>query len=361
LIKLPGLNLFETEERLEAFDISLFRRPTDLFEWFSVTTGGFPEPYTFGERVLDYLRENQNGYDVIHDNQSLCYGLNSLRSRGYPVVSTIHHPITIDRKFDLSHADGFAERLFIRRWYNFLNMQKNVAQSLDEIICVSESSRRRTISDFDVSRKNTNVIHNGIDTELFEPGVQEPDEGPRLMTTASADVPLKGMKYLLEALPPLLKDFPDLTLTVVGELNDNGDTEKLIDRLELNEHVEFHTHIDHSELVDLYSKSTLAVCPSLYEGFGLPAGEAMACEVPLVATRGGALPEVVGSCARLVPPGDSGKLTEAIRTLLNQPEKRESMAKDGRHRVKNHFTWKRAAKQTETIYRRAIANANNRR
>ncbi len=359
LIKLPGLSLFEAEDRLKAFKASFFTNPTDLFEWFSVTTGGFPEPYTFGRRVIQFFRENNPDYDLIHDNQSLSYGLQDLREAGYPIVSTIHHPITIDRRLDLEEIDNLGERLLIRRWYNFLNMQSTVASSLNEIICVSESSRRQTVSDFGVEREDTNVIHNGIDTHRFRPKFDPDDKAQRLITTASADVPLKGLKYLIVALDELRDEFSSLKLDVVGELNEGGSTESLIDKLDLNDRITFHTHIPHEQLVELYGQARVAVCPSLYEGFGLPAGEAMACEVPLVSTTGGALPEVVGPSGRLVQPGNSQALASGIRFFLNNPTARKRHAQQGRRRIQQQFSWTRAARQTETIYRRAIRRAND--
>jgi glycosyltransferase involved in cell wall biosynthesis len=359
LIKLPGLNLYEKESRLDAFEPSFFTNPTALFEWLSVTTGGFPEPYTFGRRVVQFLRERNQSYDVIHDNQSLCYSLLALQEAGYPVVSTIHHPITIDRQFDLAEADDAGERLLVRRWYNFLNMQSRVASSLDEIICVSESSRRDVVSDFGVDRSTTSVVHNGIDSDRFRPRNGDENSSQRLITTASADVPLKGLKYLLRSLDTLRDDYPDLKLDVVGELNEGGATEQLIEELDLDDRITFHTHIPHDRLVELYSRACVAVCPSLYEGFGLPAGEAMACGVPLVSTTGGALPEVVGPCGRLVEPGNPEALTRAIRSYLEKPSDRRKDARWGRKRVQEQFQWDRAARQTETIYRRAIRRANH--
>jgi glycosyltransferase involved in cell wall biosynthesis len=359
LVELPGLNLFEGESRFKAFETSLLANPTDLFEWFSVTTGGFPEPYTFGRRVVQFLREQDPDYDVIHDNQSLSHGLLDLQEAGYPVVSTVHHPITIDRRLDLEETENLGKQMLARRWYNFLNMQSTVASSLDEIICVSESSRRRTVSDFGVDRENTNVIHNGIDTDRFRPTSDSIRKGQRLITTASADVPLKGLKYLIEALDDLREEFPNVKLDVVGELNEGDSTESLIDEMNLHDRITFHTHIPHERLVELYSCANVAVCPSLYEGFGLPAGEAMACEVPLVSTTGGALPEVVGPVGRLVEPGNAQALRRDIRFFLENPSARQEHARRGRRRIQQQFRWDRTARQTETIYRRAIRRANH--
>lgn len=361
LIKLPGLNLFESETIFEDFELSFINNPVELFEWLSVLTGGFPEPFTFGRRLLGFFASNAPNYDVIHDNQSLCYGLKTLIKAGYPVVSTIHHPITIDRKLDLKDAKDYAEWLLIRRWYNFLNMQADVAPELDEIICVSESSRRRAIEDFNVDHRNANVVHNGIDSDQFRPLKNINTKPNRIITTASADVPLKGLKFLLKAIDRLREKYPKIELTVVGELKEDGQTEKLINNLNLAKNVSFHSQISHRKMVELYASAAVAVCPSLYEGFGLPAGEAMACEVPVVSTHGGALPEVLGACGEIVEPGNPEALANGIETFLNHPDYRREQAKKSRRRIEDVFDWEKSARQTSHIYRRAIANADNRR
>ncbi|MFB6344810.1 MAG: glycosyltransferase family 4 protein [bacterium] len=358
LIQLPGLNLYERESRLSAFSLDFLRDRNDLYEWLSVITGGFPEPYTFGQRVLNHLDSTEKNYDVIHDNQSLSKALVPLLENGYPVVSTIHHPITVDRQLDLSAAEDWGESLLIRRWYSFLSMQTEVAQDLPEIICVSESSKRRAINDFGIESNQASVVYNGIDTDLFRP-LESVDEVPRrIMTTASADVPLKGLKYLLKAVARLKPDFPELELIVVGEPDSGSETDLLVTDLGIESSVEFFSEITHERMVELYASASLAVSPSLYEGFGLPAGEAMACGVPLVSTSGGALPEVVGDSGVIVPPANPSALAHAIGNLLLNPNKRKTLGRRGRQRILENFSWDEAAKKTESIYRRTIDRAN---
>ncbi len=98
----------------------------------------------------------------------------------------------------------------------------------------------------------------------------------------------------------------------------------------------------------------MAVIPSLYEGFGMPAGEAMACGVPVISTTGGALPEVVGDAGILVPPGDAAALRDAIAALLDDPERRTRLGEAGLARVRNSLTWRHAAQKTVEVYREAI-------
>ncbi|QRV16264.1 glycosyltransferase family 4 protein [Haloterrigena salifodinae] len=352
LVKLPGENVVDELDRLGQFDPSYLRDPLAMYEWLSALTGGFPDPYAFGRRVVDYFEKRRPEYDVIHDNQSLCYGLQTLRERGHPVVATVHHPITVDRDVALAAADGWGERLLIRRWYRFLRMQREVVRELPHVLTVSEAAKRRTVTDFGADPGALRVVHNGIDTDLFEPVDREHDR-PRVMTTVSADVPLKGARYLLEAFADV-REHVDAELVVVGEFDEGSDCERLVSKLGIEDAVETHSEISYDRMIELYGTADVAVVPSLYEGFGLPAGEAMACGVPVVATTGGALPEVVGDAGNLVAPGDAGEMADAIRELLADDDRRRRLGERGRERIVEEFDWERAARETVRTYRTAI-------
>ncbi len=359
LIKLPGLNLFEVPNRFTALRASDIKSVTNLFEWFSMITGGFPEPYTFGRRAFRYLLQNGRGYDLIHDNQSLCFGLLDLQSQGFPVVATIHHPITRDLQIALAAASNWGHRLLIRRWHCFLWMQKKVARNLRHLVTVSEFSRRDISDAFAIPEKKISLVYNGIDTNEFSPlpgGRRRPF---RLMTTASADQPLKGLKYLLESLAALKPCYPDLDLLVIGQIKAGGSTERMIEQLQLTNSVRFVSGVETRKIVEYYAEAALAVVPSLYEGFGLPAGEAMACGVPVISTDGGALPEVVGNAGIVVPAGDSKALSCAIADLLEDPEKRLRLGVAGRKRILEKFSWEAAARQMSEFYLRILGHADH--
>ncbi|SEQ94882.1 glycosyltransferase family 4 protein [Natrinema salaciae] len=354
LVKLPGENIVDELDRLGQFEPSYLREPLALYEWLSALTGGFPDPYVFGRQVVDYFEDHRPEYDVIHDNQSLCHGLHALRERGYPVVATVHHPITVDREAALAAADGWGERLLIRRWYRFLRMQRDVVQDLPHVLTVSESAKHRTVTDFGADPESIQVVHNGIDTELFEPVDRtRTRDRPRVMTTVSADVPLKGARHLLEAVAAVREDV-DAELVVVGEFDAGGECDRLITELGIGDAIETHSEISYERMVELYGTADIAVVPSLYEGFGLPAGEALACGVPVVATTGGGLPEVVGDAGVLVEPGDADALADAIRDLLADDERRRRLGERGRERIVEEFDWERAARETVRTYRNAI-------
>lgn len=354
LIKLPGLNLFAEAHPARALRWHHLRSYADVFEWASMVSGGFPEPYTFGRRVAAYLRKHGHHYDIIHDNQCLSYGTLNLQRMGLPLVTTIHHPITYDLDIALGHTQGIGMRLLIRRWHRFLHMQTKVAKRLNHIVTVSESSKRDICASFDVDPARVHVIYNGVDGDLFRPSAAEQRQPWRLITTASADQPLKGTQHLIPAFVKLRKDFPDLRLTFIGKPKEDGDTAKLIANHALEPYIEFVHGISAEEIVRLYAQATIAVVPSEYEGFGLPAAEAMACAVPVVSTNGGALPEVVGDAGIVVAKANPQALADGIRELLLDPEKRRTLADAGRQRMLTHFNWTDVAGALTEFYRRVI-------
>lgn len=350
LVQIPSLDLYAVPNHVTALRWRHLRSATDLFEYFSMLTGGFPEPYTFGRRLVRWMRRHGHQYDIIHDNQSLCHGLLQLQRMGMPVVATIHHPIHHDRAIALQHASDWRQRLLIRRWHSFLGMQNRVVRQLRHVVTVSDASRQDIASAFGVDPAGIDVIHNGIDCEAFRPLPEVPRRSNLLMTVASADQPLKGLAYLLDALHQLRRDHPDLQLLVIGKPKPEGNTLAQVRALGLQDCVEFRHGISNGDMVRHYAEATLAVVPSLYEGFGLPAGEAMACGVPVVSSRGGALAEVVGDAGLLVPPADSAALARAIDRLLNAPRERADLAQRGRQRVLAEFSWPVAARHLTRYY-----------
>ena len=354
LIKLPGLNLFATEHHIKALRLRHLGSWTDLFEWGSMATGGFPEPYTFGRRVSGYLAGHAHNYDIIHDNQCLSWGTLALQHR-QPFLTTVHHPITWDRDIALAHADGWQQRLLIRRWHHFVHMQRDVVRRLEHIVTVSASSRKDIARAFGIEPSRIHVIHNGIDTSSFYPEPAIARNRWQLITTASADQPLKGTQHLIPAFASLCRRYPRLRLVFIGKPKPGGPTQQLIERHGVADRIRFVHGISVAEIRHLYASSSIAVVPSEYEGFGFPAGEAMACGLPVVCTDGGALPEVVGDAATIVRVGDPEALDHAISGLLDNEPLREKYARSGRERILDRFSWRQAAEEMTRLYRGVIA------
>jgi len=350
--RLPCLDLYNPEELFRVPSLRELARPINLLEWLGVSTMGFPEPFTFGLRAFLHLRTQLDRFDIVHDNQSLSYGVWAL-SRRLPTVATIHHPITVDRDIALRDASGFHERMRMMRWYSLIGMQKRVARSLPGILTVSTAARRDIARDFAIPEERFAVVPNGIDLSLFRPlpGIER--EPGRLIVTTSADTPLKGLGFLLQAVATL-KPAHRVRLVVIGSPKTDGPLVALIRDLGLGAEVTFTGRVTDAELVGHYARASLAVVPSVYEGFGLPAGEAMACGVPVISTTGGALPEVVGDAGVLVPPSSAEALARAIAGLLTRPERATALGEAGRRRVQRQFSWIRAAEKTVSFYREVI-------
>ncbi len=359
LIKLPSLDLFSHPNHIKALRPKHLRSFSDTFEWWAMLTGGFAEPYTFSRRVFKYMRKHAKQYDIVHDNQCLGYGLLGLQKLGLPTIATVHHPITRDRDLALAAAPNWKHRLLVRRWHSFLGMQAKVVRNLKHIVTVSEVSRGDIATAFKRPKTSIDLVYNGIDTQTFSPQAHIKRKKMMLMTTASADKPLKGLRYLLEAIALLKPDYPDLELRVIGKMAEDSDTAKRLQQLKIKDSVHFVSNISTEQLVDYYAEATMVVSPSLYEGFGLPAGEAMSCGVPVISSNGGALPEVVGDAGIVVDAGNSEALSVAIKQLLDQPELRQSLGEKGRERILNTFCWQVAAKQFTQYYHQVIARAND--
>lgn len=363
LTELSSLDLYRQPDPFRTPKRDEYRDWVDALEVATMWTGGFPEPLTFSLRARRHLAARRGAFDVIHDNQTLGYGLlGGPRALGAPLVTTIHHPITVDRRLELDAADGWKRRASVRRWYGFTRMQRRVSRRLPSVLTVSGSSRQEIVDDLGVRDDRVHVVHIGADTRLFSPDASVPEVPGRIVTTSSADVPLKGLIHLVEALAKLRTEQPDAHLVVVGKRADDGPVAAAIERYGLGGAIDFVKGISDAELVDLVRGAQVACVPSLYEGFSLPAAEAMATGTPLVATTGGAIPEVAGpdgETCLAVPPGDAGALAAALGRLLRDSELRRRLGRAGRERVLARFTWEQAAIGTAEHYRAAIAAAGD--
>jgi glycosyltransferase involved in cell wall biosynthesis len=298
------------------------------------------------------LRSNLETFDVVHDNQSLSYGIWAINKR-VPTIATIHHPITVDRKIAIRSESTPLKKMKQWRWHSFIGMQKRVTRSLARIITVSQSARDDICRDFNLRPGNFRIVPNGINTDLFYPIPEIKRSHNRIIVTNSADMPLKGLGFLFQAVAELAHTY-EIAVTVVGMPKEDGSIIKLIRKLGIGHLINFTGRIDHREFVRQYARATVAVVPSVYEGFGLPVGEAMACAVPVISTTGGALPEVVGDAGILVPPADPMALARAIREILDNPDRAKELGLAGYQRVLTQFTWSKAAQKTVAAYREVI-------
>ncbi len=355
LAAVPGLDLYPATNPFRLPWPHEFRDSIDLREFAIMCAAGYPEPLAFSLRIRRHLRERRGDFDLVHDNQCLGRGLVAMMEEdGWPVLATLHHPITVDRDLDVAHATNAWRRFTIRRWYSFLDMQMEVARRIPRVITVSESSRGDIVEQMGVSADRLHIVPVGMDPAIFGPRPAISRVPGRLMTTASADVPMKGLAHLLEALAKVRTEREDAHLVVIGKPKGKSKIPALVERLGLTGAVEFVSGVTTERIVELYAEAEVACVPSLYEGFSLPAVEAMGCGVPVVGTTGGAVPEVIGrdgETGLLVPPADPDALAVALLRVLGDAELRARIGAGGRERALANFTWRRTAEGTAEHYR----------
>ena len=357
--KLPSLDIFNDQYpgRLPAY--WEMKTWPDVVETARYLTGQFSEPLAFSKRAYRTLQTRVNDFDLVHDNQ--CLGWDILKiEKIIPTIVTLHHPITKDRELEMSHAPNWWKRRSVGRWYSFVEMQGKVASKMPRIVVVSENSITDINKDMGVSRDRMRLVPVGVDPELFKPLPHVARQPGRLITTASADVALKGLAYLLEAMAKLRTE-RDIRLTIIGKPRP-GHSMDLIESLGLKPYIDFVSGVTDERIVELYAEAELAVVPSLYEGFSLPAIEAMSTGICLVATDGGALPEVTGTHNDTVlqcPAADTDALATQIARGLDDAALRSRIGEAGRNRVVSRWSWKHCAQLTVEQYREVLEMPHN--
>jgi len=321
--------------------------------------GTFGEPRSFSIRAHRALKTRVNDFDIVHDNQCLGYGILKIE-KIIPTIVTLHHPITKDRKLEMEHTPTWWKRKAIGRWYSFVEMQGKVASKMPRVVVVSKNSIDDIHTDMKVSLDRMRLVPVGVDQDLFSPKPSVQRKPGHMITTASADVALKGLSYLLEALAKLRTE-REVHLTIIGRPREGANAD-LIRSLGLEDCITHVSGVTDERIVELYAEAELAVVPSLYEGFSLPAIEAMATGTCLVATTGGALPEVTGvdndtvlSC----PAGDAEALAATLRRGLDNKELRDRIGAAGRTRVVERWSWRHCAALTVDQYKEVLSMPHN--
>jgi glycosyltransferase involved in cell wall biosynthesis len=356
LVELPSLDLYREPDPFRTPNWREIRDWIDVAEVGSMWTGGFPEPLTFSLRAARLMKARAADFDVVHDNQTLGYGMLSLAGVGLPLIATVHHPVSVDRVVEIANAPNLRQRLGKRRWYTFTRMQGRVARRMTSLVTVSTNSAADIVRDFKVSPDVMRVVPIGVDSLTFRPPVVPRVPG-RIVAVSSSDSPIKGVKVLLEAVAKL-RTGREVELVVVGTPRPEGPVARAVEDLGLADVARFVAGLTDDGIAELLGSAEIAVVPSLYEGFSIPAVEAMACGTPLIASRAGALPEVVGtdgSAAVLFEPGDAGDLADKLAALFDDDERRHAIGAAGRRRVEQSYTWRRVAEAMVEVYRDAIA------
>ena len=364
LTKVPSLDLYADGRPSRSLGIGTVRDWIDVLELASVRTGGFPEPLTFSLRLAQMMQRRSSGasesggsdrFDLVHDNQTLGRGLLRLRRAGLPLVTTIHHPISRDRRIEIAAAAGIVARYGKWRWYQFVRMQARVAPQVGRILTVSAAAKADVVADFGVAEPDVHIVPLGVDVGAFHPRADLARVPGRIVAIATSDAPVKGIDVLLRAVAKVAVE-RDVHLVVVGALRPDGPTARLLGDLALGDRARFVTGLSDLAMGELLAGAEIAVVPSRYEGFCLPAVEFMASGTPLIATTAGALPEVVGEAGVQVAAGDVEALAAALLRLHDDPAERSRLATAGTRRVQQRYTWTAMARATADHYRAVIAD-----
>ena len=327
--------------------------PWNFYEFVSTRVALSSLLTNFSIRAYSKLKElsREMPFDVVHDNQTLGYGVWAMKREGFPVVATIHHPLSYDLRNALRQARSLYEKARRILWSPWM-MQEFVARRLDRVIVVSETSRRDVEDAFNLPPDVIRTVYNGIDTETFARRPEIARQPDKLLYVGNSEDRNKGARYFIEALN-LLKEELDFRVTFVDNFKHNLKLAPgLIDEYGLNSRVEFTGRLPTEDLVRHYNEAKLFVTSSVHEGFGLPLAEAMACETPALGTTIGAFREVAvhNESAWLVPPRDPRALADAIRMLWNDAELRDRLARGGRAQIERKFSWRKAAEDTVAVY-----------
>ena len=352
LERLPSLDLFEESNAFLAFRPSMLGSKADMVEWLAHNTGAFAEMTSFALRLERFIAREGGRFDVIHDNQTLAPAMARI-DRRTPVVTTLHHPIAIDREFAMAGAGSWWRRALQARWHSFVETQAKAGRRLPRFLAVSQAARDQYAAVCGIDPARVRVALNGIDHAAFNVDTAVPRDADHVVTLASADVPVKGLDVLIDALALLKRRNKAPRLTVVGKLRD-GPSKRALEREGLMDQVRFVYGLSDDALRDLYRRATVFVSASRFEGFGLPAAEAMACGAPVIVSSGGALPEVAGDAGMVTPVEDAVALAGALEKVLAAPDLRAQMSAKSAARARAEFRWDRHAAAALALYEDAL-------
>ena len=350
-IETPGFfETFDSLERLKIFT-SLEKNRLNFMDFFETFTGTFTEPVFFGERLVKnkYFQETIDEFDIFHDNQSISSYPETVLKK---LVTTLHHPIHVDKEIDLTSEKSFLSRLSIKRWYSFLNFQKKNLKAVKKVISPSLSSKNDICRYFDYPSKNISVIWNGINLDDCKFHQRE-SFNANFVTIISADVPMKNLKTVLKALHLLKQEGINAKLTIVGDLRE--DNNKLIDRLGLTKEITYKSKLPRKQLIQSLNNADIGIAPSKYEGFGFPLVEMIATGLPVIVSDKASLPELAGNAGLIFNSSDSNDLKEKMKELIENAALRNKVAENSKLRRDDFFGWDEYAKKLEDLYKEIIS------
>lgn len=271
--------------------------------------------------------------DIIHNTFYLPHGLS-----GYPGAKRV---VTIH--------DMIPERMpATRRRLDFITRKQRYVELADHVICVSAATRDDLLATYGSVKAPITVVHHGVDP-IFKPGAERWKDLPeRYVLFVGNRSQYKDAKVLIRAFAQIAPKHPDLTLLFIGGGEFTRAESQMIKELGISRNVQQRTLPD-AEMSAAYGNAELCVFPSRFEGFGLPALEAMACGTPTILAAATSLPEVGGDAARYFIPGNISELATLMNEVLNSNEERARLSALGITRAAQ-FSWERSARETASVY-----------
>ncbi len=350
-IDTPGFfETFDSIERIKIFS-TLEKNRLNLLDFFETFTGTFTEPVFFGERLIKnkVFQELVDTFDIFHDNQSISAYPQTILKK---LITTVHHPIHMDKEIDLATKKNFFTRLSIKRWYSFLNFQKKNLASVKKVISPSASSKNDIRNYFDYPSKNISVIWNGINLDDCKFHQRETFNA-NFVTIISSDVPMKNLKTVLKAIYLLKQDGLNVKLTVIGDLREEN--KNLINKLDLANDIDYKSKLPRDELIKSLNDADIGIAPSIYEGFGFPLVEMIATGLPVIVSDKGSLPELAGNAGLIFDSKDSTDLKKKMKELIENKILRNKLTENSKFRRDDFFGWDEYAKKLEDLYEEIIS------
>ncbi len=350
-IDTPGFfETFDSIERIKIFS-TLEKNRLNLLDFFETFTGTFTEPVFFGERLIKnkVFQELVDTFDIFHDNQSISAYPQTILKK---LITTVHHPIHMDKEIDLATEKNFFTRLSIKRWYSFLNFQKKNLASVKKVISPSASSKNDIRNYFDYPSKNISVIWNGINLDDCKFHQRETFNA-NFVTIISSDVPMKNLKTVLKAIYLLKQDGLNVKLTVIGDLREEN--KNLINKLDLANDIDYKSKLPRDELIKSLNDADIGIAPSIYEGFGFPLVEMIATGLPVIVSDKGSLPELAGNAGLIFNSKDSSDLKKKMKELIENKILRNKLTENSKLRRDDFFGWDEYAKKLEDLYKELIS------
>lgn len=306
-------------------------------------------PLFISDILSFYYYSNKIGSQKFNEYNLCCFNDNSLglintKNIKIPKVLVMFHLHKLE--FSVNPLGKILGKIYI-------SIEKNAVRKADHIICASNTVKTEIMEKYTISEGNISVVPYGVNANLFKFNPIKKEN--TLLCVATALDKRKGLDYLITALSKLKEKGMELKLTIVGSgpLKMKNNLIKLAQRLDVATNVKIIPYASPPEISKLCQTSSILVIPSIVEGFGIPALEALSCGTPVIGTDTGAIPEIIenGKNGFVVSPKNSNTLANAIETLILDEKLRKKMGRNGRKKIEKYYSWKKTADKMLSVFK----------